>query len=137
MGSGDRTWPLHPSCHHVLEFEVNAINIFRGEEDAKVYQPGDPVFQSGECGEHMYVVLKGRIDIKIGDQIVETVQPGGIFGELALIDDEERSADAVAQTEVELALVDKKRFTYLVQNHPFFALYVLKLLAERLRRYSK
>ena len=79
MGSGDGTWPLHPPCHHVLEFEVNAINIFRGEEDAKVYRPGDPVFQSGERGEHVYVVLKGRIDTKIGDQIVEPFSLAGFF----------------------------------------------------------
>ena len=95
---------------------MNAVNLFRGEEGSKVYEPGDTVFTSGETGEHMFVVLKGKIDIKIGDRVVETVEPGGIFGELAM--------------------VDKQRFTFLVQSHPFFALYVLKLLAERLRRYT-
>ena len=65
---------------------MNAVNLFRGEEGSKVYEPGDTVFTSGETGEPMFVVLKGKIDIKIGDRVVETVEPGGIFGELAMVD---------------------------------------------------
>ena len=49
----------------------------------------------------------------------ETVQSGGIFGELALIDDATQSADAVTQAETKQAVLDKKRFAFLVQNHLF------------------
>lgn len=64
----------------------------------------------------------------------ETVGPGGIVGEMALIDDEPRSADALARTPATVATVSRERFGYLVRETPFFALHVMRTLAERLRR---
>ena len=53
-----------------------------------------------------------------------------------LIDHHERSADVVAKTDVEAALIDQKRFLYLVSHHPFFAVEVMKVMAFRLRRFD-
>jgi CRP-like cAMP-binding protein len=55
---------------------------------------------------------------------------------MALIDRSPRSADAVAKTDCTLAVVTQRRFTFLVQETPFFAVDIMRVLAERLRRYA-
>ena len=67
-------------------------------------------------------------------RVIETVGEGGILGELALVDHSVRGATATAATAARLAPVDESRFTFLVQEHPTFALQVMKIMAERLRQ---
>lgn len=81
----------------------------------------------------MYVVAEGDVEIWVGPVLAETVTAGGIFGEMALIDHDVRSADAVAQTACKLVPVDQRRFQYLVSETPFFALQVMGIMAKRLR----
>jgi CRP-like cAMP-binding protein len=65
---------------------------------------------------------------------LETVEPNGVFGEMALIDGSPRSATAVAREPTELAVIDERAFLYLVEKHPRFALDLMRGLARRLRR---
>jgi len=58
----------------------------------------------------------------------------GIFGELALVDDQPRNASAIARTRCKVAVIDLRRFTVLVQPTPFFAIEVVQVRAARLRR---
>jgi CRP-like cAMP-binding protein len=95
---------------------------------------GDYVFRAGDDSSEMYVVLEGDVDIVIGDKIVETVHPGGIFGEMALVDPAPRSASAVARTDVRLVPVDNRHFQLQVQQTPYFAIQVMSVLAHRLRK---
>lgn len=113
---------------------MNTLSMFRHEPNARALEPGAELFHAGEIGDEMYVVLDGSIDVVHGDRVIETVGPGGLVGELALIDDSPRSADAVAHTAVTLATVSRDRFTFLVQQTPHFALHVMRVLADRLRR---
>jgi CRP-like cAMP-binding protein len=55
---------------------------------------------------------------------------------MALIDHRERSADVLAATEVRAAPIDQKRFLYLIRNHPFFAIEVMKIMTDRLRHFD-
>jgi CRP-like cAMP-binding protein len=70
----------------------------------------------------------------IDGKLVETVRPGGILGEMALIDAAPRSATAIAKTQCVLVPIDEKRFADLIQRRPEFALHVMRVLANRLRR---
>jgi CRP/FNR family transcriptional regulator, cyclic AMP receptor protein len=81
----------------------------------------------------MYVLLEGEIEIFLGDYILETAGPGALVGEMALIDDSPRTANAVAKAACRLAEIDRRRFHFLVQQHPHFATHVMKTLADRLR----
>lgn len=94
---------------------------------------GQPVFREGESGNSLYIVAEGEIDITRGDRVLETVGPGGIVGELALIDDKPRSASAIARTDCLLAPVNREHFLALVQRTPLFALQVMRAMANRLR----
>ncbi len=82
----------------------------------------------------MDVVRDGEVEIRCNDPVLETVGPDEIFGELAIIDHSPRSAEARAKTACTIAPVDKRRFEFRVQEHPFFATKVMKVMAARLRR---
>jgi len=109
------------------------LNLFRDKE-ATSFAPGQSIFRAGDQGEAMYIVVEGEVEILDGSVLLETSGQGSIVGELALIDDEPRSATAVAKTDCRLVAVDRRRFQYMVQETPLFALSVMKVLADRLRK---
>ena len=95
---------------------------------------GHTVFTAGDKGENMYAVLDGSVDIIIHDQTVETIGAGGVFGEMALIEDRPRIAAAKVKTDARIVSIDRKRFMFLVQQNPYFALQLMTVMAGRLRR---
>ena len=115
---------------------VADLSMFAHDLDAQTLPAGHRFFAVGDQGEIMYVVIEGEVEIKLRGKLLETVVAGGIFGELALIDHRERSADVTAKTEVKVSAIDQKHFLYLVRNHPFFALEVMKIMADRLRKFD-
>lgn len=113
------------------------INTFRYESDVVSFSPGQTIFQEGEPGEVMYVVQEGEVDILVHGQLVETVGPGGVVGEMGLIDKTARSGSAVARSDCKLVPLDETRFKVYVHNTPFFAIQVMRILADRLRRMNQ
>ena len=103
----------------------------------RIVAKGKTIFQEGDSGDEFFIVVRGQVEIRSGDRHFETLGPDGIFGEMALIDDSPRSATAVALTDVTLAPIKENQFLFLVQNAPFFALNVMRVLARRLRRQNK
>ncbi|MFN2138172.1 MAG: Crp/Fnr family transcriptional regulator, partial [Candidatus Promineifilaceae bacterium] len=113
---------------------LDLTRLFGRDKSAFVVKAGEFVFHEGDASSEMYVVLDGQIDIVIGDKIVETVDPGGMFGEMSLIGPAPRSAAAVARFDATLVPVDARRFQFLIQQTPYFAIHVISVLADRLRR---
>ena len=111
-----------------------AINLFKSERDLRAFARGQPIFSDGDPGDAMYAVVEGSVDIVWRGRPLETVDAGGIFGELALLDDRPRSASAIARTDCKVAVIDLKRFETLVRQAPFFAVEVRRVMADRLRR---
>jgi CRP-like cAMP-binding protein len=112
------------------------LNLFRDKE-ATSFAAGEFVFKAGDSGETMYIITEGEVNVVDGSgTTLDTAGPGSIVGELALIDDEPRSATVVAKTACRLVAVDRRRFEYMVQETPFFALAVMKVIADRLRKTS-
>jgi CRP/FNR family cyclic AMP-dependent transcriptional regulator len=109
-------------------------HLFEHATDAQFVPAGTVIFREGNARDFMYAVVEGEVDLLIKGRHVETVGPGGIFGEMALIDKDRRIATAVAKTDARLAAVDEKRFLFLVQQTPNFALHIMRVLSERLRR---
>lgn len=110
------------------------ISLFRNATDAKTFTAGQVIFKEGQPGDVMYVVIDGTIDILVHDKVINIIGPGGILGEMALLDNEPRSTTAIANTDCKLAPVDQRRFTFLIQQTPYFAIQVIQIMAERLRR---
>lgn len=91
------------------------------------------ILKEGDKGVFMYVVLDGVVAISINEKIVEKIGPGGVFGEMALVDQSSRVATAVAETDCTMLSINRNDFMSLVKTKPAFALSLLKALSERLR----
>lgn len=107
--------------------------IFSNPVNIRSFAQGTPIFNIGDDSGEMYVVQTGEVDIVIKGQVVETIGPDGFFGEISLIDETTRTADAVAKTDCKLLPVNRHHFLYMVEEMPQFALHVMKGMADRLR----
>lgn len=107
--------------------------LFRDSPRMMVVPAGVKLFSEGDAADLMYVLTTGQARILVGQHEVEQLEPGSIVGEMALIDQQPRSATVEAITDCEFACVDEKRFQFLVTETPGFALGVMKVLANRLR----
>jgi CRP/FNR family cyclic AMP-dependent transcriptional regulator len=123
-----------PSWREWLRTMVN-LGLFRHSEGLS-FGPGQTIFGTGDPGDRMYVVISSEVDILVGSAVLETAGPGSIIGEMALIDNAPRSATVKARTECQLAPVEQRRFEFLVQNTPYFAIQVMQIMADRLRKAS-
>ncbi len=117
-----------------MDREPNFLGLFSREPNVVALKPGEILFQKGDPARNMYVVLTGELRIGDGNAIYDRLSEGGIVGEMALIDHGTRSATVTASTDCTLAEIDEKRFLFLVQQTPTFALNVMRLLSHRLRR---
>jgi len=98
------------------------------------FKAGDIIFNEGDAAAEFFVIKSGKVEIRLGNRILDTLSGYDIFGEMALIDTAPRSATAVARTDVELVPVSEKQFLVMVGHTPYFALNVMRSLAQRLRR---
>ena len=114
--------------------ETATINIFKNADGSEQFAAGDVIFAEGDPGDRFYVVREGTVTLSADGRKLEDVGPGGIFGELALLDNAPRSATATAATDVDVLPLDERGFIFHVTQTPYFALTVMKVLAARLRR---
>ncbi len=105
--------------------------------EARTFKAGDVIFREGDEANELFVIKSGQVRIQIGNRTITELAADSIFGEMALIDSEPRSATAVAVTDVELVPVSEKQFLFLVSQTPYFALKVMRVLAQRLRVTNK
>jgi CRP-like cAMP-binding protein len=101
------------------------------------FAAGEVIFREGDEGDKMYLVRSGEVEIELNGKVIETLAQGDIFGEMALIDRSRRVATARAKTHCELAAITEKSFLFLVDEMPYFAIFVMRTLADRLRRMDK
>ena len=114
------------------------INLFNHSEKARPYPAGVTIFREGFYGKIMYVVVEGYVDVIAGGRLLETVGPGGILGEMSLIDPSEpRSATIITRTDCKLVEIDEPYFNRLIQETPYFAMQVMQIVVERLRRMNR
>ncbi len=97
------------------------------------FDAGERIFLESDAGDYMYVVNTGKVDVITFGNVLESVGPGGIFGEMALIDGGPRSAAALAAEATEVAVIDKTTFQALVREEPAFAFAIMRLLTQRIR----
>jgi CRP-like cAMP-binding protein len=100
----------------------------------RYFDAGEKIFLEDDAADTMYMVRSGRVDVITYGTVLENVRPGGIFGEMALIDNGRRSAAAMAAEPTEVVAIDRRAFLAVIRNDPQFALRVMSLLANRLRR---
>jgi CRP/FNR family transcriptional regulator, cyclic AMP receptor protein len=116
-------------------FDKNLLaSLQAGLDQALVrYERGKVIMVAGQTGALMYVVIEGRVAISIRGAVVERVGPGGVFGEMALVDQSPRSANAAAETDCALLAINRNVFLSLVKSNPTFGISLLSAMAERVR----
>jgi CRP-like cAMP-binding protein len=112
---------------------MTILNLFKFVKEQVTFPAEQVIFKEDETGDFAYVVIEGEVELTYHGHVLETVGPGGLLGEMALIDNQTRSATAKAKTEVKAVAIDRNRFTFMVQETPWFALEVMKIMADRLR----
>ena len=105
--------------------------------EAKFIKAGGVIFREGDEAHELFVIKSGEVRIQLGNRTLAELSANDVFGEMALIDSEPRSATALAVTDVELVAVSEKQFLFLVSQTPYFALKVMRVLAQRLRATNK
>ncbi|MBL8525377.1 MAG: cyclic nucleotide-binding domain-containing protein [Betaproteobacteria bacterium] len=109
-----------------LQEKLERATTARFAEGAKIMKEGAP-------GTAMYIVLEGRVAIAIGRRIVEKLSIGGVFGEMALVDQSPRTATAVARTDCTLLAINRESLMSLVKSDPAIGMAMMRAVAQRVR----
>jgi CRP/FNR family transcriptional regulator, cyclic AMP receptor protein len=99
---------------------------------------GSTIFSKGDAGNSLVAVISGTVKISISSPdgrtaILNLIGPGEIFGEVALLDGQARTADATANTNCEIFVIDRREFLPFVRSQPALAMKFIELLCARLR----
>jgi len=112
-----------------------AIASLTSEED---FPAGQKIIQEGEMGDALYLIVSGKVSVhKNADDgcelQIDTMSKGDYFGEMALFEDQPRSATCKAEEETRLLLLHKREFAEAVQEYPQVALQICQELSRRIR----
>lgn len=131
-------------AEHFLLKHLPAEDLARLEAFARSrsFKARQPVFMKGDPASGMMAVVKGRVRISSysadGREVVlNVISPGEVFGEIALIDGGERTADAVAMEDTELLVLERRDFLPFLERNPELCIKLLKVMCHRLRRTSE
>jgi CRP/FNR family transcriptional regulator, cyclic AMP receptor protein len=105
-------------------------------------QRGTTIFRKGDAGNELIAILSGSVKISAPgvdgrEAVLNLIRGGEIFGEIALLDGGPRTADAVAISDCELMVIERREFMALLREHPDLALQLIKILCTRLRQTSE
>jgi len=98
---------------------------------------GQTIFNKGDPGQCMYIVQSGTIEIVIGDKVVETLGANEALGFMTMIDKQPRASTARAKDPCELSIIDERKFRFMIDEVPNFAMYIMGVLARRIRGMSE
>ena len=116
-----------------VDFDILA----RSTDAVRNYKAGDVIFKEGDEGEEFFIIRSGIVSIRLGNRTLQTIGEGEVFGEMALIDSEPRSATVVAETDCVVVPVGEKQFLFMTSEAPYFALNLMRVLVQRLRLANK
>ena len=129
--------------HFLLgQLDEAALDTLLAVASERRFTNGQVIFQKGDPGTSMMAVLGGRVRISAYSEdgreiILNMVDPGQLFGEIALLDGKERSADATAMGKTELLILDRRDFLPFLERNPKIAVQLIEVLCDRVRRTSE
>jgi CRP-like cAMP-binding protein len=107
--------------------------LARATDEVRNFRAGEIIFKAGDAGHEFFVVKSGQVAVRLGNRTLQTLEEGEVFGEMALIDNEPRSATVVAETDCVVVPVGEKQFLFMTSEAPYFALSLMRVLVRRLR----
>ena len=135
---------LAPLRNHPLfrEFPPAVIEHFGTYMTRRSVRRGTTIFTKGDPGTGLMAVLWGSVKISVPtadgrEAVLNIINPGEIFGEIALLDGRPRTADAVAMDDCELMVIDRRDFIPFLREQPDIALKFIEILCARIRHTSE
>ena len=118
-----------------LSFAI--LDKIAGLSRVETFKTNEHIFEEGDPGDKFYVILSGRVRISkeipgMGEEALAVLEKGEYFGEMALIDDVPRSADAIADCDVVVSIIEQERFIALLQSEQELAYELLSTLVKTL-----
>jgi CRP/FNR family cyclic AMP-dependent transcriptional regulator len=113
--------------------DIDIRSFARGIGINHFYKAGSIVFNEGDPGGTLYVVQSGVIEMVSGELVIEVVTANGAIGLLSVVDRTVMSSTARVKEDVELTLIDQRRFQFMIDELPNFPMYLLKVLTKRIR----
>lgn len=118
------------------------VDMLAGYARVERFRKGATIFHKGDTGGGLMAVLDGQVKISVPsaegkEAVLNIIRAGQVFGEIALLDGQPRTADAVAMVDCDLLVLDRREFVPLLRANPDLALRIMELLCARLRRTSE
>lgn len=101
------------------------------------YEAGTYVVTEGELGRELFIVVKGEVEVVSGQKRVDVMKKGGVFGEMALIDAQPRSASVIAMTDITLLKIERDDFYEIMKQREEVAIGIIKVLNRRIRNLTR
>jgi CRP/FNR family transcriptional regulator, cyclic AMP receptor protein len=121
----------------VLVSDIDMRMFARGAGVNVTFPAGGIVFNKGDPGNCMYVIQSGVIEMVIGEKVVEVCGANEAIGFMSMIDGSPRSSTARVKEPVELSVLDQRKFRFMVDEVPNFAIYLMGAMARRIRGMSQ
>src|SRR5258706_12357335 len=107
------------------------------KDSSETYSPRDVIFRQGDLGTEMYIMQEGQVEIvkHIGSEshVLSHLDKGDFFGEMAILENVARSADAIAASEVRVLPINGARFDEMLRKNPEVAVRIIRKYSKRLR----
>jgi CRP-like cAMP-binding protein len=113
--------------------DVDMRMFARNVGTSVTFPAGSVVFNRGDPGACMYVVQSGVLEMVIGEKVVEVCGENEAIGFMSMIDTAPRSSTARVKEACELSIIDQRKFRFMVDEVPNFALYIMAAMARRIR----
>ena len=119
--------------------DSEAVAALIGEMDTVEFPKGTTIFEEGEPGDRLYIIVDGKIKLARHapdgrENLLSVMGPSDMFGELSIFDPGPRTSSAVCVTDVTCATMDSTMLRQWIDNHPEISQQLLRVLARRLRR---
>lgn len=117
---------------------TDELRMVAGALEQEHFFTGDRIFEIGDQGDHLYLLVSGKVGISIDPDpnsrdFIATLGPGDCFGEMNLLDDLPRSATAHVMEDASVLTLEKSRLRGLILNYPEISIGMLRALSMRLR----
>ena len=113
--------------------EINMQMFARNAGTNMSFQPGAIVFQEGDPGNTLFVIQSGAVEILIDGKVADVCKTNDALGFMTVIDGGVRTTTARVKEAAEISVIDERKFRFMIDEVPNFALYIMQAMAHRIR----
>lgn len=126
-----------PQVPLFASLEKKALNAVATSAGKKTYKSGEVIAKEGEKALSFFLILDGSVEVRRGKKVLATLGKGQFFGEMALLDEQPRSADVIASVDTTCVLLTSWAFAGVMAGNPSISQVIIKELVRRLRETDK